>query len=372
MTKRKKTGDYKENLITRSQEAETVRKIVAIIILALVLILVIGGISAYMFIKSSLEPVDPDSDEEIQVEIPMGSSSSDIAEILEENGVINNALIFRFYTKFKNESDFQAGEYTFTPSLTIDEIIESLKNGTVLKEAIYTVTVPEGKTLEQIADIFEKSTPIEADAFLERVNDEEYIEQLMDQYPSFLTEEILNIDIKMPLEGYLFAATYSIYEENPSIDSIIETMLSKTESVLSSYLDDITASDLTIHEAITMASLVEKEASTEDQRSQIAGVFYNRMDIGMKLQTDPTVLYALGEHKEKIYLKDLEVESPYNTYYIDGLPVGPISNFAESSLEAILYPEESDYLYFLHDSEGNIHYSETDDEHEQLKSQYID
>src|SRR5699024_5979987 len=116
-------------------------------------------------------------------------------------------------------------------------------------------------------------------------------------------------DIKMPLEGYLYAATYAFYEEDPSIESITEKMLDKTKSVLDPYLEDIETSEFNVHETITMASLVEKEAKTAEQRKQIAGVFYNRLDQNMKLQTDPTVLYALGEHKDKVLLKDLEIES---------------------------------------------------------------
>src|SRR5690625_770895 len=115
--------------------------------------------------------------------------------------------------------------------------------------------------------------------------------------------------------------------------------------------------DLTIHEAITFASLVEKEAKTSEQRELIAGVFYNRLDKDMPLQTDPTVLYALGKHKDRVLYKDLEVDSPYNTYKIDDLPVGPISNFSKTALEATLDPNENEYIYFLHDKEGEIHYS---------------
>ncbi|MFD1038569.1 endolytic transglycosylase MltG [Virgibacillus byunsanensis] len=371
MSKKKKFGNYKENQISRSEEARTVRRIVAIILISLILILVVGGISGYKYIKSALEPVDPTSEEDINVEIPMGSSSSDIGSILEEEGVIKDARVFRFYTKFKNESDFQAGEYTFTSSLSIDEVIESLKNGKVLQDPVYTITIPEGLTVDQMAGIFAEKLPIEKEDFIDRVNELEYVETLIDYYPSILSEDILSADIKTPLEGYLFAATYDIYEEEPSIDAIVEMMLNQTEAVLSSYMDNISAQELTVHEAVTMASLVEKEAGSEEQRKSIAGVFYNRLEIGMPLQTDPTVLYALGEHKDKVLLEDLEIESPYNTYHVASLPIGPIANFGESSLVATINPEQSDYIYFLHDEEGNIHYSETLQEHNQLKNQHI-
>ena len=359
-------------MIARSEEAKTVRKIVTIIISSIVLILIIGTFFGYMYVKSALKPLDPESTEQIEVEIPMGSSSSNIATILENNGIIKDGRIFRFYTKFKNESEFQAGVYTLTPSLTFDEIIEQLKSGKVTEEPIYTVTIPEGKTIEEIAEIYASTLPIRKEDFIEKVNDKEYIEQLINMYPQLLSESILDPEIVTPLEGYLFAATYDFYEEEPTVESIVKQMIDKTVQVVTPYMEQIEEKGFTIHESLTFASLVEKEAKTKEQRSMIAGVFYNRLEQKMPLQTDPTVLYALGEHKDKVLLKDLEIDSPYNTYQVVDLPIGPIANFGENSLEATLHPDETDYLYFLHDQDGNIYYAETHDEHVQLKNKYID
>src|SRR5699024_4599348 len=160
MTKKNKDTTFKKNLFERAQEAKTVRKIVLIIILVLLLIFIIAGITGYKMVKSSLKPVDPDSTEKVEVEIPLGSSTSDIASILEENDIINNALIFRFYIKFKNESDFQAGDYTFTKSMTYNEIIQSLQSGKIIKEPDYTVTIPERKKNQKIAEIYEDKKQI--------------------------------------------------------------------------------------------------------------------------------------------------------------------------------------------------------------------
>lgn len=371
MSKKKKKEIYKDNLNARSEEAKKVRKIVVIIILSLVVILLIGGIFGYIYIKSALKPVDPDSTEEITVDIPIGSSSSTIAKLLEENGLIKDARVFRFYTKFKNESDFQAGEYTFRPSMTLNQFIQSLKSGKVVAEPVYNITIPEGKSIDEIAEIYADELPFSKEDFLDQVNDPDYIKQLMEDYPDLLTKDILDKDIRTPLEGYLFAATYNFYEEDPSVESVVSEMMEKTEEVFSDYAEEIEESDYSVHEIFTLASLVEKESGSEDQRDKIAGLFYNRLNEGMKLQTDPTVLYALGEHKGKVLSKDLKTDSPYNTYQIDTLPVGPISNFAASSLEAVLHPEESDYIYFLHDEEGNIHFSETHKEHLKYKEKYI-
>lgn len=370
MSKGDRKSKFKENLTARNEEARTVRKIVAIILFSLILIVIIGGISGYTYIKSSLQPVDPDNKEKIEIEIPLGSSTSDIANLLEENDIIKDSRVFRFYIKFKNQGDFQAGSYTFSQANTLDEIIEMLQSGKLLAEAVHTITIPEGKTIEEIAAIFDSQLSFTEEDFLDMVTDLDYIESLIEAYPTLLTNDILHEDIQMPLEGYLFGATYSFYENDPSIETVVEHMLNKTVEVIQPHHEAILEKDLTIHEALTFASLIENEAKTAEQRIKIAGVFYNRLDEGMKLQTDPTVLYALGEHKDRVLYADLEIESPYNTYYIEGLPIGPISNFAENALEAVLTPEESDYLYFLHDFNGNIHYSTTNEEHNKLREQY--
>lgn len=371
VSNKEKQGGFFYNMKKRAEEASTVRKIVSIIIIAMVLILIIGGISGYLYINSSLKPVDPDSDEEIAVEIPMGSSTSVIANTLEENGIIKDARVFRFYTKFNNITEFQAGEYTFTPSMDFNEIIESLQTGRVVMEATHRITIPEGLSVDQIAEIYSENLSFTKEEFLERINDEAYIEELIEKYPDILTEEILQEDLRTPLEGYLFASTYDFYEEDPSIDTIIEKMLQQTQTVYNRYREQVESTEFTIHEAITFASIIEKETATEEQRPQIAGVFYNRIENEMKLQTDPTVIYALGEHQEVVTFEDLEIESPYNTYLVEGLPVGPISNFAENSLKAVVEPEESDYLYFLHDSEGNLHFAEDFEQHVENREEYI-
>lgn len=372
MAKGKLTKAFKENRNARGREASTVRKIVAIVLLVLIIIIAILGFAGYAYIKSALEPVDPASEKEIEVEVPIGSSTSSIAALLEENGIIKNGLIFRFYIKFKNESDFQAGNYTFSPSMTIDEIIESLKSGKIVLESTHRITIPEGLTVVQIADIFAKHFSFTRDEFIDKANDEAYVKQLIEKYPNLLSDEILQEGIRTPLEGYLYGITYDFYEEDPSIETIIEMMLEQTSAIVTPYLDQIADLDFTIHEALTFASVIEKESGSLDQRNEISGVFYNRLEEGMRLQTDPTVLYALGEHKDRVLYEDLEVESPYNTYVIDGLPIGPISNFAENSLEAVVNPSNNSYLYFLHDKEGNIYYAETLEEHNQNIDAYME
>lgn len=368
------TSNHDENnyKIQRIKEARLARRVIIIVLMTLFIILVIGGFAAYNYIKHGLSPVDPDDQTIIDIEIPLGSSVDTIGKILEENEVINNGRIFKYYVKFKNESGFQAGQYKLSKSMTIDEIIESLKTGKILVDPLFTITFPEGSNIEEIANIIASNTSIERDEFIEKMLDVDYIKSLIAQYPMLLSEEILHEDVRYPLEGYLYAATYPFYDENPTIEDIVEVMLSQTDARIKPYLPDIEESNFTVHEMLTMASLIEKEAVTEEDRKMISGVFYNRMNLDqpMPLQTDPTVLYALGKHKDRVLYKDLEVDSPYNTYKYSGLPPGPISNFHENALQAALYPEEHDYFYFVASYEGDVYYAKTLQEHNENIAKY--
>lgn len=369
---KKSKKDYmREKMIERQQEARVVRKIVFII--SIVLFLLVAGTltGGYFYIKSALEPVDPKSKTEKEVEIPIGSSVTGISQILEDNGIIKDAKVFKYYVKFKNESGFMAGEYTMTPAMTFPEIIDSLKTGKIAEEVVFQIAIPEGKQLKEIATIIGEKTDHDVDEVFAQLNDEEFIRKMMQLYPNLLTEEIFNEEIKYPLEGYLFPATYPYYKEDPSIEEIVTVMLAKTQDVIAEYTGPMAEKEYTPHQLLTMASLIEEEATQQTERDQIASVFYNRMDVGMPLQTDPTVLYALGEHKDRVLYEDLEINDPYNTYVNTGLTPGPIANAGVSSIEAALVPAETDFLYFLATGSGEVLFSKTLDEHNQKKAEHI-
>lgn len=364
---------FKANFLVRAKEASVVRKIVFVAIILLIVGMFFAGRFIYDYITDGLNPVDPDSNEQISIEIPLGSSSANIAEILEENGIINNSLMYRIYIKVNNVTGFQAGEYTLSPSMSLDEVSSELLSGVIMEEALYNVTIPEGRTIEQIAELLENGANIDQEEFLDLMQDEEYIQSLINLYPSILSDVILDDDIRYPLEGYLFAATYPIYSEKPAADNVIRQMLDRTEQVYQTHFAEIDALEqFSFHEIMTFSSLVEREARDEEERRLISGVFYNRLEEGMRLETDPTVLYALGEHKDRVLFSDLEIDSPYNTYVVFGLPIGPISNFGESSLEAVLNPTDTNYLFFVAAPDGNIYYSETFEEHRRKANEYLD
>ncbi len=363
---------YKELAQKSGEEATIGRRIAIIVLILIVLAVTIGGYLGYQYIKDGLTPVDPDNTETTEVTIPLGSSTSNIATILEENNIISNSTIFRFYIKFNNIADFQAGDYQFSSSMTLKEITDELQTGVVEREPVFRVTIPEGKTIQEIASIYEERANIDAEEFTNTVENEDFIQELITRYPSILSDEILNEEIRTPLEGYLFAATYEFYEDNPSVETIVTSMLDKTESVINNYYEEIEAKEgWTVHDIITMASLVEEEARNEDERKKIAGVFYNRLEADMMLQTDPTVIYAHGEHLERVLYKHLEIESPYNTYQNVGLPVGPISNFGESSLVSVLNHDDTDAMYFVAAPDGTIYYSRTLEEHQSLVNEHL-
>src|SRR4051794_345510 len=187
--KKDKKAIFLEKINERQNEAKVVRKVVAIIVLTIFIIagLIFGG--GYLYINSALQPVNSESKEEKLVQIPIGSGVSSISRILEESGVIKNAHVFKYYVKFKNESGFMAGDYVMTPSMTLPQIIDSLKTGKVMREAVFQITVPEGKQLDEIADIISKNTNYSMDEVLNKLNDHTYIETLIASYPDILTNE---------------------------------------------------------------------------------------------------------------------------------------------------------------------------------------
>ncbi|MEI2665558.1 endolytic transglycosylase MltG [Rossellomorea sp. LJF3] len=360
-----------KKLLERQEEAKVIRKVVGLVILCLVIIIGGTAIGGYLYVNSALKPVDPDNTKTVKVDIPIGSGISSIGKILEDKGIVKNSTVFKYYVKFNNEAGFQAGSYDLTPSMTLNEIVNSLKTGKVMRKAEFKITIPEGLQLDQIAEIIAEKSSYKKDEIEKKLNDKKWLEQLKEEYPELITDEIFKKEIKRPLEGYLYPATYPFYEKKPSLDTILKKMIAQTNEVLAQYQEAMAANEYTPHELLTLSSLIEEEATEKADRGKISSVFYNRMEEGMPLQTDPTVLYALGKHKDKTVYKDLKVESPYNTYQVKGLPPGPIANAGLSSIEAALQPEDTEYYYFLAASNGSVYYSETLDEHNEKKAKYI-
>lgn len=356
----------------REQEKRVVSKIVTVIVLALLFIGGILGFYVYNFISSGLKPLDANSKKEIVVEIPSGSSNKAIGEILEKDKVIKSGMVFNYYTKFNNLTGFQAGTYSFSPSMTLEKIGKDLQTGgagSVNSDA--KLTVPEGYDVNQIAAAIADKTNIKKSEFLDLMNDEEFFNKLKEKFPQLLESASQAQGVKYRLEGYLFPATYDYYK-GTKLEDVVTQMVSKTNDVMSNYYEQIQQKGYSVQEVLTLASLVEKEGVTETDRKKIAQVFFNRIAVDMPLQSDISILYSLGEHKELVTLKDLEVDSPYNLYKNKGYGPGPFDNPSEQSIQAVLNPTPNSYYYFVADiKDGTVYYAENLEQHNELVEKYV-
>ncbi|WP_221566120.1 endolytic transglycosylase MltG [Alkalihalobacillus sp. TS-13] len=359
-----------DTIVRRNQEAKIVRRVVFTVLTLLVFSIVGLGIGGYVYIKGAFEPVDASNKETIEVEIPIGTSTGTIAKKLEESGVIKSALVFKYYVKYKNEDDFQAGNYELNQSMEMKGIINSLKDGKVYKEAEMTVRIPEGLRINEVVSKIAEQTDYTEDEVQEKMKDKKFIESLIAKYP-LLDEKILDEKVIWPLEGYLFPATYEFYVKDPSLESIIDSMVKKMSTVVTKYNAGIQESSYSTHEILTLASIIEEEAKEKEDRFKVSGVFYNRLQKGMPLQSDVTVTYAQQQSKITVTYKDTEIESPYNTYNESGLPIGPISAPGESAINAAVNPEPNANYYFFARPNGEVLYAKTLDDHNKIKEKYI-
>lgn len=341
-----------------------VKILLALIILVIPVIIVLS-IFCYL-----LSPV-LSSSQKVSFEVESGSSVYKVGEKLEEEGLIKNFFAYKIYVKLFNVNEYKAGTYTLDKSYGTKKIIDILKTDSYEKQGI-TITFKEGKTIRGVAKEVSENTSITEEEFISKVNDEAYIDSLIEKY-WFLTDDIKNSDIYYYLEGYLFADTYS-FSNNPTSEEIIEVMLNQTNKVFTKYKSLFDESSYSLHEITTLASIIESEGIYEDDRKNIAGVFYNRLNAGMPLGSDVTTYYAfkvdLGDRD--LTKKELNTYNPYNTRgpLMSGkLPVGAISNFSESSLLAALSPNNNDYYYFVADKSGKTHFTKTYAEHEKIISE---
>ena len=357
----------------RKKETSIIKKIMKYFMIALLVIVLVGGFFTWNYIKGETQPVDTAQTELVSFEIEQGASVKEVSKALEEEGIIRNSKLFNFYLKFKNVSGSKSGLYHVSKSMTLDEIIAELSGQGKDKDQNATkVLIREGEQLTEIAKEVEKSTKYTAEDFMAKVQDEDFLRYLVQKFPKLLTQSYNGYQVKYVLEGYLFPATYDM-NDSKTLQMLITEMVAKTDEVMSKYYDKILASDYTLQEIMALASLIEKEGTKLEDRKKISSVFHNRIKENMKIQTDVSVQYALGEHKEALSLSDLEVDSPYNLYQNYGVGPGPYNSPSEDAIVAAMEPAETDYLYFLADIKTKeIYYAKTYEEHLELKAKYID
>ena len=346
--------------------------------------LAVTGVFVYTYIDSALKPVDARSTEYVTVEIPSGSSAKEIGSILEKQGLIKSGQVFNYYTKFKSYANFQSGYYNLQKSMSLDSIAKELQKGgtdTPQPPSVGKLTIPEGYTLDQIAQAVEKSSnkkvSISAKDFLAKAQDEAFITKMVAKYPKLLSGlPTKDKGVKYRLEGYLFPATYH-YTADTTVESLIEQMLAAMDSNLSKYYDTLSSKNLTVNDVLSVASLVEKEGSTDEDRKNIASVFYNRLNQGMPLQSNIAILYAQGKLGQKTTLAedaaiDTNIDSAFNVYKNPGLMPGPVDSPSLSAIEATINPNKTDYLYFVANTEtGTVYYATTYEEHAKNVEEHV-
>jgi len=350
-----------------------VKKIVAGIVIIFVSLLIILGIVGYIFYNSALEPINAESDEVVEVTIPSGSTRADIARTLEEDGVIESAFVFNTHVRINDETGFQAGYFEMSPSMSVPEVVDYLQQGgEPIPGNQNTVTIPEGVTIDRTGEIINKQTPFSKQEFVDLIQNESFIEEKTEEFNKLLSAaNETNDEMRYTLEGYLFPATYE-FNQDTSLEELVTQMISTMDQVMSSYYDEIDNHELNVHETITLASIIEREAVTTEDRKTISGVFYNRLEAEMPLQTDVSVSYALQKHKERISYDDIEIDSPYNLYIHTGLGPGPVNSPSKQSINAALNPNDTNYMYFLADlGSGNVYFSETYEQHLEYQNEYL-
>ncbi|WP_368247647.1 endolytic transglycosylase MltG [Clostridium perfringens] len=314
--------------------------LISIFIILLVINLAVFVVKYNSIKRSPLQSKKAD----ITFKVKEGESLNGLFERLNNENVLRSSFFSKIYIKFNNvEESIKPGTYTVNSDISFNDFLSVLTDG---KVSDYKVTFPEGYTVEDIAKKLEESKVCTKDEFLKVVK--EY------PLPSYIKP---NNERKYELEGFLFPDTYAI-PKGTTPKQIIEMMLNRFEGVISEIQSElgITIPKEEYEKYVIVASMVEKEARDDSERAEIASVIYNRLQKGMPLQIDATVLYALGEHKDTVLYKDLKVDSPYNTYKIKGLPVGPICNPGKPSLLAAIKPAKTDYIYYLLNPSNNKHY----------------
>lgn len=327
-------------------------------ILVLVLAILVGGGGYYTM---GLRPVDPNSDEQIVVDIPNGSGASTIVEILDEAGLVKNKFCAKVNSRIGRYNSLQANTYIFSPSMSFQEMMTAINTGDFDYLSKESIEVKDGARLQQVAESVSEKLPYSADEILEKWADTDYLNELIDRY-WFLTDEILNKDVMYPLEGYLYADTY-IVTDNMTLEGFTEMCLDRMDEELSERRGEIESSGFTVHQLLTLTSIVTKEATADDQAG-VAGVFMNRLDKDMSLGSDVTVCYIFQEDRVDLKVSQLESTNPYNTRKYAGLPPGPICQVVGSAVDATLNYEHHDYLFFIADENGVVRYSTDEAGHE--------
>lgn len=321
----------------------------------------------YFLYEWGLKPVT-NKNTPVEFTITPGQTYLTIAKELKEKKLINSELVYKIYIKLKKPSNFRAGTFSLNQNMGVEKIIKALSNDSELTTESITITFPEGKHMRGIAKIIENKTNNKEEEIYEVLKDETYLKELINEY-WFLDESILNTKLYYSLEGYLFPDTYEFKNKNVTVKEIFKKMLDQTGKMLEPYKEEIKKSDYSLHEMLTLASIIELEAAGSDDRAGVAGVFYNRLEAGWSLGSDVTTYYgAKVEMSERdLYQSEIDEVNDYNTRAVKmagKLPIGPICNPGIDAIEASIDPKTHNDYFFVADKNGKTYFSKTNSEHE--------
>jgi len=322
---------------------------------------IIAVIIAFVFYMQGVSSVS-NEDKEVIVTIEKGQGANSILNTLDEAGLVKNKLCGSLFLKLNHFDHLQANTYILNENMDLNEIfsiMERPKDQYVLRTK---VTIKEGNTIPEVANSIAQSLEVKKEDVLKTLNDKTYLQSLIKEY-WFLTDDILQSGIKYPLEGYLFPETYLLNNKEVKVEDVVKEALDMMDQKLTPLKDDIEKTKWSTHQFLSFASVVERESLFDNDRAKIAGVFINRLNQNMKLQSDITVNYAWQRTGVKVSYQHLSIDSPYNTYKYGGLPIGPISTVSLKTMEACIHYEKSDYLYFFAKENGEVIYSKTLAEH---------
>ena len=301
----------------------------------------------------------------IVVKVENGDNYFTMASKLKDKDLIRSEFFYKLFLKIYKPGKLVRGEYELNKSMGVSEIVETLGNDRNVKLNRVKLTFKEGTNVMKMAKIIEEKTDIKGDDFLARISDEEYVDTLIDKY-WFLTDEIKNPQIYYDLEGYFYPDTYIFEKDDVSLDKIITTMLDNTDKKFTEIKSEFENNKNSIHQTLTLASLVELEAVSDKDRALVAGVFNNRLNNRWTLGSDVTTYYSAKKAMtERLTKAELNACNGYNTRCstMQGLPVGPVCNPSMSAIEATLNPTSTDYFYFVADSEKKVYFTKNANEH---------
>ncbi|MCF6515130.1 endolytic transglycosylase MltG [Lactobacillus sp. S2-2] len=329
------------------------KKIIISIIAILIFLAICIGIGGYNYFKTSLKPLDVNNKNVKQINIPLGASTKKIGSILQDEGIIKSGTVFSYYVDSNKKGSFKAGYYQLNPSMTLKSITGLLQKGgseEPIQSKTGNILIKEGANINEIANGISNKSDFSKKEFLNLMKDKKFINNLINKYPKLLQSATKSDKVNYALEGYLYPATYMV-KKNDSLKDIVEKMVSKTDQILTPYYKEINKKKLNVHKVLTLASLLENLDVSNKDKSVIAGIYMNRLQLGIPLQSDISSLYEIRKQNGTLSDKELWRNSQYNLYVNPGYGPGPHDNPTSDSIKAVLNPtyRKNKFLYYLID-----------------------